>query len=207
MTRMIGRRTSMAMAGAAIALPVMGRADTALPDKPLKILVGFPAGGGTDVTARLVAQKMSVSMGMNVIVENKAGSGGNVGTDAIAKSAPDGYTIGLYTVASQAIAPTLYGKLPFDVNKDFTAVAMLWSVPNMLMVRLELPVKTIPDLIDLARKNPGKYTFASSGSGTTPHLTGERLLKLMARLDIEHVPYSSAMPAVLGNSTHSTAST
>ena len=117
--------------------------------------------------------------GQQFIVENRAGSGGNVGTDAIAKAAPDGYTIGLYTIASQSIAPTLYGKLPFDVAKDFTAIAMLWSVPNLLMVRLDLPAKTLPELIELARANPGKYSFASSGAGTTPHITGE-LFKQMA---------------------------
>src|SRR5215472_10178815 len=110
----------------------------------------------------------------------------NVGTDAIAKSPPDGYTIGLYTIASQSIAPTLYGKLPFNVEKDFTAVAMLWSVPNMLMVRLDLPAKSVPELIELAKNNPGKYSFASSGAGTTPHITGE-LFKQLAQVNLLHV--------------------
>jgi tripartite-type tricarboxylate transporter receptor subunit TctC len=128
------------------------------------------------------------------IVENKAGSGGNVGTDAIAKLSPDGYTIGLYTIASQSIAPTLYAKLPFDVAKDFTPVAMLWSVPNMLMTRLELPAKTVPELIELARASPGKYSFASSGAGTTPHITGE-LFKQLAKVNLLHVPYKGSAPA------------
>jgi tripartite-type tricarboxylate transporter receptor subunit TctC len=132
--------------------------------------------------------------GQQFIVENKAGSGGNVGTDAIAKSAPDGYTIGLYTVASQSIAPTLYGKLPFDVTKDFAPIAMLWSVPNLLMVRLELPAKTVPELIGLAKASPGKYSFASSGAGTTPHITGE-LFKQLAGVNLLHVPYKGSAPA------------
>ena len=128
------------------------------------------------------------------LVDNKAGSGGNIGTDAIAKAAPDGYTIGLYTIASQSIAPTLYSKLPFNVEKDFTPIAMLWSVPNMLMVRLELPAKTVPELIKLCADNPGKYSFASSGAGTSPHLSGE-IFKQLARLNILHVPYKGSAPA------------
>ena len=154
----------------------------------------FPPGGPTDTLSRIVCHQLSEFTGQQFIVDNKAGSGGNVGTDAIAKSAPDGYTIGLYTIASQSIAPTLYGKLPFDVEKDFTAVAMLWSVTNMLMTRLDLPAKTVPELIELVRASPGKYSFASSGAGTTPHITGE-LFKQMAKVNLLHVPYKGSAPA------------
>jgi tripartite-type tricarboxylate transporter receptor subunit TctC len=132
--------------------------------------------------------------GQQFIVENKAGSGGNIGTDAIAHSAPDGYTIGLYTIASQSIAPTLYARLPFDVDKDFTAIAMLWSVPNLLMTRLDLPARTVPELIKLIEASPGKYSFASSGSGTSPHLSGE-IFKQLAKLSLLHVPYKGSAPA------------
>lgn len=201
------RRRALVLAGSALSAPMLAsgvaRAVDDWPHKPVRYINVFPPGGPTDTLSRIVCAELSEMTNQQFIVENKAGSGGNVGTDAIAKSAPDGYTIGLYTVASQSIAPTLYGKLPFDVNKDFTAVAMLWSVPNMLMVRLELPVKTIPDLIDLARKNPGKYTFASSGSGTTPHLTGE-MFKQMAKVDLLHIPYKGSAPAyqdILANQT------
>ena len=142
----------------------------------------------------IISKELSELTGQQFIVDNKARSGGNVGTDTIAKSAPDGYTIGLYTIASQSIAPTLYGKLQFDVEKDFTPVAMLWSVPNMLMVRLDLPVKTVPALIALARAQPGKLSFASSGAGTTPHITGE-LFKQMAGVNLLHVPYKGSAPA------------
>src|SRR5258708_21927514 len=133
----------------------------------------FPPGGPTDTLSRIVCNRLGDATGQQFTVDNKSGSGGNVGTDAIAKAAPDGYTIGLYTIASQSIAPTLYAKLPFDVDKDFTAIAMMWSVPNMLMVRLDLPAKTVPELTALAKADPGKYSFASSGSGTSPHPSGQ----------------------------------
>jgi tripartite-type tricarboxylate transporter receptor subunit TctC len=164
------------------------------PQKPVRYINVFPPGGPTDTLSRILCHEFSEMTGQQFIVENKAGSGGNVGTDAIAKSAPDGYTIGLYTVASQSIAPTLYGKLPFDVTKDFAPIAMLWSVPNLLMVRLELPAKTVPELIGLAKAGPGKYSFASSGAGTTPHITGE-LFKQLAGVNLLHVPYKGSAPA------------
>ena len=193
--RVISRRTTLALTGSALAAPMLAsgiaRAQSDWPNKPVRYINVFPAGGPTDTLSRIVCAELSEMTGQQFIVENKAGSGGNVGTDAIAKAPNDGYTIGLYTVASQAIAPTLYSKLAFDVAKDFTAIAMLWSVPNMLMVRLDLPVKTIPDLIDLATKSPGKYTFASSGSGTTPHLTGE-MFKQMAQVDLLHIQIGRA---------------
>ncbi len=172
----------------------VARAADDWPNKPVKYIVVFPAGGPTDTLSRIVCQELSEMTGQQFIIENKSGSGGNVGTDAIAKSAPDGYTIGLYTIASQSIAPTLYAKLPFDVEKDFTPIAMLWSVPNLLMVRLDLPAKTIPELIELCRANPGKYSFASSGSGTSPHLSGE-IFKQLAKVNILHVPYRGSAPA------------
>jgi tripartite-type tricarboxylate transporter receptor subunit TctC len=172
----------------------LARAADAWPTKPVKYINVFPPGGPTDTLSRIVCNQLSELTGQQFIVDNKAGSGGNVGTDAIAKSAPDGYTIGLYSISSQAIAPTLYAKLQFDVEKDFTAIAMMWAVPNMLMVRLDLPAKTVPELIKLCADSPGKYSFASSGSGTSPHLSGE-IFKQMAKLDILHVPYKGSAPA------------
>ena len=196
------RRRALALGTTALATSLaspflasgLARAQSDWPNKPVRYINVFPPGGPTDTLSRIVCAELSEMTGQQFIVENKAGAGGNVGSEAIARAAPDGYTIGLYTVASQAIAPTLYSKLAFDVNKDFAAIAMLWSVPNMLMVRLDLPVKTIPDLIALAKKDPGKYSFASSGSGTTPHLTGE-LFKQMAGVDLLHVPYKGSAPA------------
>ncbi len=172
----------------------IARAADAWPTKPVKYINVFPPGGPTDTLSRIVCNQLSELTSQQFLVDNKAGSGGNIGTDAIAKSAPDGYTIGLYTIASQSIAPTLYTKLQFDVAKDFTAVAMMWSVPNMLMTRLDLPAKTVPELIQLCRDSPGKYSFASSGSGTSPHLSGE-IFKQLGKLNILHVPYRGSAPA------------
>jgi tripartite-type tricarboxylate transporter receptor subunit TctC len=172
----------------------VARAVDSWPDKAVRYINVFPAGGPTDTLSRIVCAEMSELTGQQFIVENKSGSGGNIGSDAIAKAAPDGYTIGLYTIASQSIAPTLYARLAFDVEKDFTAIAMLWSVPNMLMVRLDLPVKTVPELIALAKAQPGKLSFASSGAGTTPHITGE-MFKQMTGVNLLHVPYKGSAPA------------
>ena len=187
------RRRTLLLATPFLASSIARAADT-WPTKPVKYINVFPPGGPTDTLSRIVCNQLAELTGKQFIVDNKAGSGGNIGTDAIAKSAPDGYTIGLYTIASQAIAPTLYAKLQFDVEKDFTAVAMMWAVPNMLMVRLDLPVKTVPELIKLCRDSPGKYSFASSGSGTSPHLSGE-IFKQLGGLNILHVPYRGSAPA------------
>ena len=195
----IRRRRALALAGGALATPMLAagiaRAQSDWPNKPVRYINSFPAGGPTDVLSRIACQKLSELTGQQFIVENKGGSGGNVGADAIAHSAPDGYTIGLYSVASHAIAPTLYAKLPFDAVKDFTPVSMLWSLPNLLIVRPGIPAKTVPELIALARANPGKYSFASSGSGTTVHLSGE-LFKYMAKINLLHVPYRGSAPAI-----------
>ena len=183
----LSRRRALALSGGVMLASGVARAADEWPTKPVRYINVFPPGGPTDTLSRIVCHQLAEFTGQQFIVENKAGSGGNIGTDAIAKSAPDGYTIGLYTIASQAIAPTLYAKLPFDVEKDFTAIAMLWSVPNMLMTRLDLPAKTVPELIKLCQDNPGKYSFASSGSGTSPHLSGE-IFKQLGKLNILHVP-------------------
>ena len=186
------------LAGGALANPMIAsgiaRAADDWPSKPVRYINVFPPGGPTDTLSRIVCHELAELTSQQFIVENKSGSGGNVGTDAIAKAAPDGYTIGLYTITSQSIAPTLYAKLPFDVEKDFTGIAMMWSVPNMLMVRLDLPAKTVPELIALAKANPGKYYFASSGSGTSPHLSGE-IFKQLAGLNLLHVPYRGGAPS------------
>jgi len=198
MTNTISRRRTLVLAGGALATPMLGtgiaRAADDWPSKPVRYINSFPAGGPTDILSRVACQKLSELTGQQFIVDNKGGSGGNVGAEAIAHAAPDGYTIGLYSVASHAIAPTLYAKLPFDPAKDFTAVTMLWSLPNLLIVRPGIPAKTVPELIKLARANPGKYSFASSGSGTTVHLAGE-LFKFMAKIDLLHVPYRGSAPA------------
>ena len=145
--------------------------------------------------SRIACQKLTELTGQQFIVENRGGSGGNVGADAIAKSAPDGYTIGLMSVSSHAIATTLYAKLPFNADKDFTPVTMLWSLPNLLIVRKSLGPKTVPELIAMAKQNPGKISYASSGAGTTVHLSGAVFASL-AGIDILHVPYRGSAPAI-----------
>jgi tripartite-type tricarboxylate transporter receptor subunit TctC len=192
------RRRVLSLAGGAFAAPMLAsglaRAVDAWPNKPVKYINLFPAGGPTDVLSRIACQKLTEMTGQQFVVENKGGSGGNVGADAIAHSAPDGYTIGLMSVSSHAIAPSLYAKLPFNADKDFTPVSMLWSLPNLLIVRKGVPAKTVPELIELAKKAPGKLTYASSGAGTTVHLSGA-LFAAMAKIDILHVPYRGSAPA------------
>ncbi len=196
--RALRRRHMMGLAGGALAAPMLvsgiARAANDWPTKAVRYIVVFPPGGPTDTLSRIVCHELSELTGQQFIVDNKSGSGGNVGAEAIAKSAPDGYTIGLYTIAAHAIAPTLYTKLPFDAAKDFTGIAMLWSVPNMLMTRLDFPARTLAELIEVVKANPGKYSFASSGSGTSPHLTGE-LFKQLAKVNLLHVPYRGSAPA------------
>jgi len=192
------RRRALVLSGGALAAPMIAagiaRAADDWPNKPVRYIVVFPAGGPTDTLSRIVCHELEQMTNQQFIIDNKSGSGGVVGAEAIARSAPDGYTIGLYTIAAHAIAPTLYAKLPFDADKDFTGIAMLWSVPNMLMTRLDFPASTIPELIALARANPGKYSFASSGAGTSPQISGE-LFKQMAGVNLLHVPYRGSAPA------------
>ncbi|HTR87764.1 MAG TPA: tripartite tricarboxylate transporter substrate binding protein [Reyranella sp.] len=192
------RRRALALSGGALAAPMLSagaaRAVDAWPSKPVKYINLFPAGGPTDILSRIVCQKLSELTGQQFIVDDRGGSGGNVGADAIAKSAPDGYTIGLLSVASHAIATTLYARLPFNAEKDFTPVTLLWSLPNLLIVRKSLGPKTVPELIALAKEKPGKVSYASSGAGTTVHLSGA-LFAAMAKIDILHVPYRGSAPA------------
>lgn len=193
------RRRALILSGSALAAPMiasgLARAADEWPNKPVKYINLFPAGGPTDVLSRIACQKLTELTGQQFIVENRGGSGGNVGADAIAKSAPDGYTIGLMSVSSHAIATTLYAKLPFNADKDFTPVTMLWSLPNLLIVRKSLGPKTVPELIAMAKQNPGKISYASSGAGTTVHLSGAVFASL-AGIDILHVPYRGSAPAI-----------
>ena len=193
------RRRALAAMGGVVASPMIAsgvaRANSDWPTKSVRYINLFPAGGTTDVLSRIVCQELSELTGQQFVVENRGGSGGNVGADAIAKSAPDGYTVGLYSIASHAIAPTLYARLPFDADKDFAAIGMLWSVPNILVTKLALPVNTVPELVALVKASPGKYFFGSGGSGTSPHLCGE-MLKQRAGLEMSHVPYRGGAPAM-----------
>jgi tripartite-type tricarboxylate transporter receptor subunit TctC len=195
----MSRRRALILSGGALAAPMIAsgvaRAADAWPNKPVRYINLFPAGGPTDVLSRIACQKLTELTGQQFVVENKGGSGGNVGAEAIAHSTADGYTIGLMSVSSHGIAPSLYAKLPFNADKDFTPVAMLWSLPNLLIVRKSLGPKTVPELIAMAKEKPGKLSYASSGSGTTVHLSGA-LFTTMAKIDILHVPYRGSAPAI-----------
>ncbi|HEY7945398.1 MAG TPA: tripartite tricarboxylate transporter substrate binding protein [Casimicrobiaceae bacterium] len=167
----------------------------AYPTKPIRLVVPFPAGGTTDILARQVAQRLSVSLGQSVIVDNRPGAAGNIGSDLVAKSALDGYTLLMGTVGTHAINPSLYTRMPYDHVKDFVPIVLVAGVPNVLEVTPSLPVNSVADLIKLAKEKPGQLNFASSGSGTSIHLSGE-LFKTMAGVDMMHVPYKGSAPAV-----------
>ncbi len=166
------------------------------PDRPVRLVVPFAAGGSTDIVARIIAAKMSEILKQQVIVENRAGAGGNAGAAAVARSAPDGYTVLMGTVATHAINPALYVKMPYDPVKDFAPVSLLVNVPNVIVVNPSLNVKTVKELIDLLKANPDKYDYASSGIGTPLHLSGA-LFESMSGTKMVHVPYKGAGPALL----------
>jgi tripartite-type tricarboxylate transporter receptor subunit TctC len=169
------------------------------PNKPIKLVVPFPAGGTTDILARAVGNELTKAWGQQVIVDNRAGAGGNVGTDIVAKSPPDGYTLLMGTVGTHSINQSLYAKLPFNPIKDFSPVTLVASVPNVLVVNAALAernkIDNVKSFIDYARANPGKLNMASSGNGTSIHLAGE-LFKTMTKTFMVHIPYRGSSPAM-----------
>ncbi|WP_112807426.1 Bug family tripartite tricarboxylate transporter substrate binding protein [Ensifer sp.] len=171
------------------------------PDRAVTLVVPFAAGGSTDVVARIVAQKMSEDLGQQVIVQNVAGAGGNLGADNVARADPDGYTILMGTVATHALNPLILKTKPYDPEKDFAPISLLVVVPNVLVVNPALPAKTVEELLALLKAKPDEYAYASSGNGTPLHLSGE-LFKKMAGVNMQHIPYKGAGPAlndVIGN--------
>lgn len=190
---MTTRRAMIAAAlTAAASLSSAALAQTAYPgSKVVTIVVPFAAGGTTDLLGRVLADRLGARLGGKFIVENRVGAGGNTGVAAVARSEPDGYTLTMGTVSSHAINPGVYAKMPYDHIKDFAPISQVASVPNILMVNLDLPAKTVPELIDLLKKNPGKYSFGSSGAGTSTHMAAE-LFKVETGTDMVHVPYRSS---------------
>jgi tripartite-type tricarboxylate transporter receptor subunit TctC len=164
------------------------------PDKPVKVIVPFAAGGPTDVMARLIAQKLSEHFKQQFYIENKPGAGGNIGMTQVARSTPDGYTL-LVASSSFTVNPSLYAKNPYDPFKDFQPVTLAAASPNILVVHPDVPAKTVKELIDLVKANPGKYNIANPGIGTTPQLAAE-LFKLSLKLDATSVPFGGAAPAI-----------
>ncbi len=173
-------------------LPAMAQA---WPSKPIRLVVPYPPGGSTDLLARTIGQRIGESLGQQVVVDNRAGAGGMLGSDIVARSAPDGYTILLGTGATHGLTLLLSKSIPYDPVKDFTPITAAVEVPIILVVHPSIPVSTARDLIEWAKKNPGKLSYGSSGTGSPHHLSGE-LLKQVARIDMVHVPYKGAAPAV-----------
>lgn len=166
------------------------------PDKPVRLIVPFAPGGGTDVLARFMAAKLSDNLGVSAVIENRGGAGGTLGTEIAARASPDGYTI-LFTSASYSFNPSLYTKLPFDPLKDFVPITLIAMVPHLVVVHPSMPVKNVKELVALARQRPGEIFFGSGGAGSSIHLAAE-LFIAMARVKMTHVPYKGGGPAMTG---------
>ncbi|HWZ41494.1 MAG TPA: tripartite tricarboxylate transporter substrate binding protein [Bradyrhizobium sp.] len=179
--------------GFALLVPSFAAAED-FPSKPIRLIVPFPPGGPNDIIARVVGQRMSEIAKQPILIDNRGGQAGVLGTDAVAKSAPDGYTIGITSASSLAISPTME-KIAYDPQKDLTPITLVAAVPEMLVVASNVPAKNMEELVALCKAQPGKLNFASAGVGGLPHLAGE-LFKLTAKIDIVHVPYRGAAPAI-----------
>jgi tripartite-type tricarboxylate transporter receptor subunit TctC len=190
------RRNFLHWAAGAAALPALSRIASAqtYPTKPVRLIVGFAAGGGVDITARLIGQWLSERLGQQFVIENRPGGGSNIGTDTVVNASPDGYTLLLATFPN-AVNATLYEKLNHNFIRDIAPVAGIMRVPNIMVVNQTVPTKTVPEFIAYAKANPGKINMASGGIGSAGHLAGE-LFKMMAGVDMVHVPYRSAAPAL-----------
>ena len=198
MKRAIAGALGVLLAGGALA-------QSAFPSRQITMIVGFAPGGGTDTAARIIAKKLSESMGQTVVVDNRPGAGGNIAQELGAKAAPDGHTILLASPGPLTVAPHMIAKLPYDAQRDFAPITMAVSFPNVLVVNASVPAKNLAEFIAMANASPGKVTFGSSGIGGIGHLAGE-LLKMVAKTNIVHVPYKGGAPAMtdlLGGQIHS----
>ena len=189
------RRTASALLALATCLPLHAIAQDAWPAKAIRIVVPFAAGGTSDALARLLGQKLQDALKQTVIVENRGGAGGVIGADVVAKSAPDGYTLLLGTIASHAINPALQPKMPYDATKDFAPVFFVGHIANVLLVGAQQPMKNVKELIAAAKAKPGTIAFGTPGAGSSQHLSGEKF-KLDAGVDLIHIPYKGSGPSV-----------
>lgn len=189
------RKIVILCAGMLLTLAATAAQAQAYPARPIRFVVPYAPGGPLDLIARAIGQKLTEATGQAVVVDNKPGAGGNIGADIVAKAAPDGYTIVMGAVATHAINPTLYPKIPYDPVKDFTPVAMVAVVPNVLVVNPTLPVKSVKELIDFAKAKPSYLNFASGSTGSTGHLAGE-LFNALAGVQMVHIPYKGGAPAM-----------
>lgn len=183
------------LAGTAALLATGARAQGAFPTRPVTLVVPFAAGGSTDIVARLVGQRMGEILGQSVVIENRAGAGGNIGSTAVARAAPDGYNMLMGTISTHALNPAILKNVTVDPVKDFTPISLLAVVPNVMVVHPAFPAKTVQEVIALLKAEPGKYSYASSGVGTPLHLSGE-LFKSLGGVSMNHVPYRGAGPAL-----------
>jgi tripartite-type tricarboxylate transporter receptor subunit TctC len=190
------RRQFLHLAAGAAVLPAVSRFAwaQAYPTRPVRLIVGFLPGGGTDVTARLIGQSLSERLGQTFVIENRSGAGSNIGTEVVVRSAPDGYTLLLATIPN-VVNATLYENLNFNFIRDITPVATISRVPNIMVVHPSFPAKTVPEFIAYAKANPGRVNMASDGNGASGHMTGE-LFKMLAGIELPHVPYRGAAPAL-----------
>jgi tripartite-type tricarboxylate transporter receptor subunit TctC len=189
------------MAAVLVGSPLVANAQSDYPNKPIRLIVAFPAGGSTDIVGRIVAQKLSERLGQAIVVENRGGAGGTIGTDAAAKAAPDGYTLTLGTTSTMAVAPGAYSKLGYDSVKSFSPISLVAVTPYLLVVNPELPAKSLAELVTLAKSQPGKLNFASAGNGSTTQLAME-MLNDVTGMKMTHVPYkgnADADLAILSN--------
>ena len=175
-----------------VALPVLAQS---YPSKPIRLVLPYPPGGGTDVIARPLAQKLTEQLGQQVIVDNRGGAGGNIGMEFVAKSPADGYTLLFALTAQYAVNPSLYPKLPYDPVRDYAPISLLANAPYLLVVHPTLPAKSVAELVALVKARPGQLSYSSSGNGSGAHLAGE-MLRSLARVEIVHVPYKGAGPAM-----------
>ena len=188
------RRDFIAAASAAV-VPALGLAQDAFPGKPVRLIVPFPPGGPTDMMGRAAAKAMGEKLGQQFVVENRAGAGGNIGTDAVAKAAPDGYVIALSAISSLAIAPHMYSKMPFDVARDLAPISLVGTTPCAIVANPNAPFADLKGLIAYAKANPGKISYATSGIGTSNHLAAE-LLQSVAGIQLTHIPYKGSSQIV-----------
>lgn len=195
MTALTQAKAALAAALAGLCLSSAAVAADAYPSKPIRLIVPFAAGGTTDIVARIVSEGLSRELGQPVVVENRGGGGGSIGADALVRSAPDGYTLGVATVSTMATNPATNPQNPYDPIKDFTPITNMVNVPNVMTVNPSVPAKTLAEFIALLKKNPGKYSYASSGTGGISHLDGE-LFKSLTGTDMVHVPYRGSGPAL-----------
>ena len=181
--------------GCSVSTTTLAQTADNYPNRSITMVVAFPAAGTTDILARLIGQKLTDKFKQTVVIENRPGAGGNIGTAYVAKAAPDGYTIMMGTIGTQSINPSLYKKMPYDAAKDFVPITRAAMVPNLLVVNKDAPFNTLPEMMAYGKANPGKLTYGSSGNGTTLHLSGE-LFNLMSGSKITHIPYKGSTPAV-----------